>query len=259
MAAEQRRSRKSDQPALSLAGKRPADHDVGEGLPPGDHADELVAALELGAAEQRLHGLAAVWRVGAEGGGQRRMRGAESPLLVEGPQEAGFRGRRVAEIRRRWIVRSRSLAKLSAPGSQGRNRHKEQCRALRCGDAGAAESDAGRPPVDDKKHALETRRLADRQRRGQMAQAARARSFALNEPSFERDKIVGREKGERRRARDDDPRRRTDDRQARIVAAPVLRRLLRVEKRGGLLRQQVREVGGRRGVGHSRRSQDKSV
>ena len=118
MAAEQRRRRKSDQPAPSPARERPADRGVGEGLPPGDHVGQLAAALELGAAEQRLHSLAAARRVGAEGGGQRWMRGAESPLLVEGPQEAGFRA---AAIRRnpaaldRPVAEPREASTLAAP------------------------------------------------------------------------------------------------------------------------------------------------
>ena len=129
MAAELGRGRKRDQPPPIPAQERPADHDVGEGLPRGDDADEFAATLKFRTAEKRLHGLAAARRVGAHGSGERRMRGAESPVLVEDPQEAGFRRRRFAEIWERRFVRLRSVAHIGgrwrreARGSQGRNRH----------------------------------------------------------------------------------------------------------------------------------------
>ena len=122
MAAEQGCSRKRDQPSPIPAHERPADDDVGEGSPLGDGADQFDATLEFGAAEKRLHGLAAARRVGAHRSGERRVRGAKSPVVVEGPQEAGFRRRRFAEIWRRRFVRLQGVTHI------GGRRRREACR-----------------------------------------------------------------------------------------------------------------------------------
>ena len=249
MAAELGRGRKSDQPP-PIPAQGPAKHDVGEGAPRGDDADEFVATLQSCTAEKRLHRLAGARRVGAQGSGKRRVRCAESPLLVEDPQEAGFRRRRMAEVRERRFVRLRSVAHIGgrwrreARGSQGRNRDQQPRCASRRGDAGAAQIDARRPPVEDIAHALQARRLADGQRPRQIAQAARARSLALHEPGFERVEVVCPEQCEHGRTRSDDPRWRADDRQARSVGAPILRRPFWVKSRAGLLARQEREIGG---------------
>ena len=213
-AAEQRRSRKRDQPAPIRARKRPADGDPGEGLPPGKGADELAAAVEFGAAEQGLDGLAAMRRVCADRSGERGMGRAKTAVFVKRPQEARIQRRRSAHIRRRGFLRRRSVATVSgrrrhgARGAEGRNRRQKPRRARRRGDAGAAQIDVDPPPFDDETHALEPRRLADGERRRQMAQAPRARSLAPQQPRFERVRVVDLEQREHGRARGDDPRRR---------------------------------------------------
>jgi len=260
-APEQRRSRKRDQPAPIRARKRPADGDSGEGLPRGKGADELAAAVQFGAAEQGLDGLAAMRPVCADRSGERGMGRAKTAIFVNRPQEARIQRRRSAHIRRRGLLRRRSVATVSgrrrrgARGAEGRNRRQKPRRARRRGDAGATQIDVDPPPFDDETHALEPRRLADGERRRQMAQAPRARSLAAQQPRFERIRVVDLEQREHGRARGDDPHRRECDRQPRAVAEPVRRRQPRVESRGFLMRLNRRfKEGRRRRVGQGRRS-----
>jgi hypothetical protein len=262
LAAEQRRSRKRDQPPPIRARKRPADGDRGKSLPSGEGADELVAAVEFGAAEQGLDGLAAVRRVGADRGGKHRMCRAKPPIFVKRPQEARIRRRRSAHIRRRRFFELRSGAvvgergRLGARGAQRRNRGQKPRRAPRRGDASAAQIEVHRPPPDDETHTLEPRRLAEGKRRRKMTQAPRGRSLAPQQSGFERVRIVDPEQSEHCRARIDDAGRREHDRQPRFVAEPVCRRQPQVESRAGLLTRLGRKFRGRRRrrMGQSRRS-----
>ncbi len=84
MPAEQRRSRKRNQPAPIQALDRPAHSDPGEGLPPRKRAGELVA-FQLGPGEQGLDELAATGRVGADRGGEHGMGRAKTALFVKRP------------------------------------------------------------------------------------------------------------------------------------------------------------------------------
>ena len=165
--------------------------------------------------KKSLDRLAVLGRVGSNCGDEHGMDHAKPALLVEGPEEARVRRRRTkpmrrrlfAQIRRRHIFRRRSFARLGkcgrnvACGAQRRNRHQKPGRASRPRSADAAQIDADRPPVDDKAHLLETRRLANGKRRRQMAQTPRRRSLAPHQPSFERLAILGAEQSEHGRAR----------------------------------------------------------
>ena len=121
MAAEQRRRRKSDQPAPSPARERPADRDVGEGLPPGDHADELVAALEFGAAEQRLHGLAAVGALAPTAAASAGCAGPNRPSSSRVHKKRDLGGGDSPKSGGAGSSDCGALVKLDARGSQGRN------------------------------------------------------------------------------------------------------------------------------------------
>ena len=132
--AEHRRGGQRDQPAPIKAWERPLDGDAGEGLPLANHAGQLVAASQPGAAEKSLDRLAAMGRLGPNRGDEHGMRRPKAALLVERPQEARIR-RRIgqmrrplfAQIRRRGILPLRSFAifggfgRLVACGAQSRN------------------------------------------------------------------------------------------------------------------------------------------
>ena len=127
---------------------------------------------------------------------------------------------------------------FGARGAQRRNRRQQPRPAPGRRNADAAQIDVDRPPVDDEAHALETRRLADGKRRRQMAQPPRARSLAAQQPGFERVRVADREQREHRRARRDDPRRREQRSPAAHCrrasrAAPAARRKSRLSHAAG--------------------------